>query len=95
MRLSRTDFVPVLTIMAGGAIGALLTFSPFVLRSPADDVRAPDPVVAPSATAESATPVVLIAERIEVQALSPDGRWLAYFSDETGSKVVIVEKLGN
>ena len=33
MRLSRTDLLPVLTIMAGGVVGALLTFSPLVLWS--------------------------------------------------------------
>ena len=38
MRLSRTDLVPVLAIIAGGAIGALLTLSPRVLWSPSEDV---------------------------------------------------------
>ena len=47
MRLSRRDFVPLLTIVAGGAIGASLSFS-FLGRSPAVDVPAPPPVVAPS-----------------------------------------------
>ena len=54
MRLSRTDLVPVLAIVAGGALGASLSFS-LLGRSPADDVPAPDPVVAASATIESAT----------------------------------------
>ena len=48
MRLSRTDFVPVLAIVAGGVIGASLSFS--FLRSPSGDVPVPDPVVAPSPT---------------------------------------------
>ena len=50
MRLSRTELVPVLTIIAGGAIGALVTFSPLVLWSPSDDVPAlvrPVPVPSP------------------------------------------------
>ena len=45
MRLSRSDFVaPVLAIIAGAAIGGLLTLSPLVLRAPSD-VPASDPVV--------------------------------------------------
>ncbi len=48
MRLSRTDFVPVLAIVAGAVIGASLSFS--LLRSPSGDVPVPDPVVAPSPT---------------------------------------------
>ena len=51
MRLPRTDLVPVLAIIAGGAIG-VLGFSTLILLSPSNDVPAPDPVVAPSATAE-------------------------------------------
>lgn len=38
MRLSRTNLVVVLSIMAGGVIGALLMFSPLGVWSPADDV---------------------------------------------------------
>ncbi len=59
MRLSRTDFVPVLAIVAGGVIGASLSFS--FLRSPSGDVPVPDPVVAPSPT--------LQIVRIEVQPI--------------------------
>ncbi len=40
---------PVLAIIAGGAIGGLLTLSPLVLRAPSDDVPDPAPFVAPSA----------------------------------------------
>lgn len=90
MWLSRKDLVPVLTIMAGGAVGALLTFSPLVLWSPDGEVLAPDPVVALSVVVESATRVVFAAEGIGVPAVSPDGRWLAYVSDETGSNQVYV-----
>ncbi len=51
MRLSRTDFVPVLAIVAGAVIGASLSFS--FLRSPSGDVPVPDPVVAPSPTLQT------------------------------------------
>ncbi len=50
MRLSRTDLLPVLAVVAGGVIGASLSFS-FLALSPSG-VPAPDPVVAPSAPAE-------------------------------------------
>ncbi len=48
MKLSRMDFVPLLTIMAGGVIGASLSFS--FLGSRSDDVSVAVPV---SATYES------------------------------------------
>ena len=38
MTFARTNRIAALTIVAGGAIGGLLTFSPLVLWSPADDV---------------------------------------------------------
>ena len=44
MRLSRTDLLPVLTIVAGGVLGASLLFG-FLGWSPAEDVTAPDPVL--------------------------------------------------
>ncbi len=94
MRLSRTDLLPVLTIIAGGVIGASLSFT-FLALSPSDDVPAPDPVVTPSATAKSATRVALTADRIGVPAVSPDGRWLAYISDETGTNEVYVTSFPN
>ncbi len=57
MRLSRTDLVPMLTIIAGGAIGFSLSvgilMTSLVLLSRSDDVPAPDPVVVPSASAEA------------------------------------------
>ena len=54
MKFSRTDFVPVLAIICGGAVGVFASAS-LVLSSPADEVPAPDPVVVPSATVELAT----------------------------------------
>ena len=48
MRPSRTDVFPMLVIMAGGAIGALLTLSPVLLFGPVDGVLAPvQPVLSP------------------------------------------------
>ena len=45
MRLSRTDLVPVLAIVAGGVIGATLSIS-FLGQSPSADVRTIVPIVA-------------------------------------------------
>ncbi len=53
MKLSGTDLVPVLTIIAGGAIGFSL-FVGFLLLSPASDVPALDAVVMSSTAVESA-----------------------------------------
>ncbi len=52
MKLSGTDLVPVLTIIAGGAIGFSL-FAGFLLLSPSSDVPALDAVVVPSTAVES------------------------------------------
>ncbi len=41
MTLPRTALVPVLTIVAGGTVGVLLTFGSLALRSASDDVVAP------------------------------------------------------
>ena len=49
MRLSRTDLVPVLTIVAGGAIGFSLSFGFLGSRS-SDDVPALEPEVSVDAT---------------------------------------------
>ena len=58
MMLSRRNLVPVLAIIAGGAIGALLTFSPLVLWSPSDDV-------AEQMTAEARADAIDRAEPLE------------------------------
>ncbi len=50
MRLSRIDLLPLLTIVAGGLVGGLVSFS-FLASSPSG-VPAPDPVVAPALTLE-------------------------------------------
>ena len=44
MKLSRADFVPLLTIVAGGVIGASLSFG--FLGSGSDAVPVPEPIVA-------------------------------------------------
>ena len=52
MRLSRSHLVPVLAIVAGGLIGASLSFG--LLGSRSDDVPAQDLLFGPSVTVESA-----------------------------------------
>ena len=54
MRIPRTDLVPVLAIIAGGAIGALLTVSPRVLWSPSEDVA--EQMTADAPAIETASP---------------------------------------
>lgn len=61
MRLSRTDAVPVLAIVAGGVIGASLSFS---LLSRSDDVPSVNPIAAPSMTSEARADAIDRAERI-------------------------------
>ena len=58
MRLSRTDLVPVLTIMAGGAIGLSLSLN-FLLLAPSGDVPSLDlaPVVDPAAPVPPVAPL--------------------------------------
>ena len=64
MRLSRTDLVPMMAIVAGGALGALASAS-LAVWSPTDDVPATAPVAVPPATAESATRLgLLISESL-------------------------------
>ena len=75
MRLSRTDLVPLLTIIAGGAVGALLTFSPLVLRSPADDGLAPVRVVQPASDG-------MRARVRPVPVRSSDGRTIVFVSSD-------------
>ena len=75
MRLSRTDFVPVLAIVAGGMIGASLSFSFLELRS-ADEVRVVGTLFRTSATPEMGIrvehPNSPVVERI--QPFAPNGR---------------------
>ncbi len=75
MRLSRTDFVPLMSIVAGGVIGASLSIG-LLGRSPSGDVPVPYPVVEPSLTPVLAVRVqfsdggpVITAASIEVNGV--------------------------
>ncbi len=75
MRLSRTDFVPLMSIVAGGVIGASLSIG-LLGRSPSGDVPVPYPVVEPSLTPVLAVRVqfsdggpVITAASIEVNGM--------------------------
>ena len=68
MRLSRTDLVPVLAIVAGGVIGGSLSFS---LLSRSDDVVfIATPLVVPSATKETARRLEPLARETAEQQLA-------------------------
>ncbi len=62
MRLSRAHLVPVLAVVAGGVIGASLSFG-LLGRSPADDVPAPEqPVPEQPAPERPRTPVMSVVD---------------------------------
>jgi len=75
MRPSRADVFPMLVIMAGGAIGALLTLSPILLFGPIDDVLAPVPVLSPP---EEAPAVVRPVRGRAVPVWSSNGTSIVY-----------------
>jgi hypothetical protein len=81
MKLSRTDVVPVLTIVAGGVVGVLLTFSPLVLWSPAEDVPAPVPAWSPSK--EVSRPARPVTGRF-APTWSSDGQTIVFRSSNDG-----------
>ncbi len=81
MRPSRTDVFPMLVIMAGGAIGALLTLSPVLLLGPIDDVLAPVPVLSPP-------------EEAPVRVRPVDGRVSPFWSPD-GTSIVYQDANGN
>ncbi len=97
MRLSQTDLVPVLTIIAGGAIGLSLSagilMPSLLLESRSDVVPSPDPVVAPSPIAEPSTPVpVPVRVRVRVPAPVQTGKITGQVIDEpTGLPVAAVQ----
>ena len=63
MRLPRTALIPVLTIVAGGTVGVLLTVGSLALRSASDDVAAPGISIRVVVSSKGIEP-----ERIEPQA---------------------------
>ncbi len=76
MRPSRTDVFPMLVIMVGGALGALLTLSPILLLGPIDDVPAPvQPVLSPP---EEAPAVVRPVRGRAVPVWSSNGTSVVY-----------------
>ena len=81
MKLSRTDLVPVLAIIGGGALG-LLASGFLVFSSRVDYVPAPVPVVVPfpSAFEAAARPII-----------SPDGEWVAF---QQGGRIFMVPVTG-
>ena len=83
MSFARTNRVAGLTIVAGAVIGGLLTLSPLVLWSPANDVPGPDPVVAPLMTSEARAEAIDRAERI-----------LRTRIDEFGVEEPVIQKVG-
>ncbi len=62
MKLSRSDLLPVLTIVVGGVIGASLSFG--FLGSRSNDVPAANPIVAPSMTPEARADAIDRAEHV-------------------------------
>ena len=88
MTFARTDRIAALTIVAGGAIGGLLTFSPLVLWSPADDVAEQ---VTAEARAEESLEFKLVLPVTELEsALFPFDRQIvgALGVDSTLARVV-------
>ena len=79
MKLSRTDLLPVLTIVAGGVIGGLVSFS-FLGQSPAVDMPAP------GWQPDTEPPVFVMPaiERGDRIAILRDGQRVIYRDGETG-----------
>ena len=82
MRLSHIDLLSVLTIVAGGVIGASLSFS--FLGSRAGDVPAPELVVAPSAALQTVR-IEVPPVRIEVLPINIRG----FSSVEIGDGTIV------
>ncbi len=97
MRLSRTDLLPVLTIVAGGVIGASLSFS-LLERSRSADVPAPFGTVTGQVT-DAQTGVSLAAVQVYIDDLGlgglskRDGRYLL-LNVPAGTHTVTVVRMG-
>ncbi len=87
MWLSRTDVLPMLAIVGGGAIGASLTVG--LLLAPNDPVRAPVQATSTPTAVRPARPPN--APRRPVW--SPDGQWIVYQSDASGESQVYIRRL--
>ncbi len=83
MRLSRTDLVPVLAIIAGGAVGLAVSAS-LVLSTRFEYAAAPVPLDETPVTAELATDgrgyVFRSVDETPQPVFSPDGRSIMYWS---------------
>ena len=72
MRLPRTALIPVLTIVAGGTVGVLLTVGSLALRSASDDVAAPGISIRVVVSSKGIEPDKRIEpERIEPERIEP------------------------
>jgi hypothetical protein len=84
MRLSREDFIPVLSIMVAGAVGLFATGS-LLLSSRADHIPPPVRTVVPSQPVWSPDGSSVMFESRQfvraTPAVSPDGRWIAFESE--------------
>ena len=95
MRLPRTDLVPVLAIVAGGAIGALLTLSPLILWSPSEDVVEPmaadAQAIETTSTRRNSRPVVINSVDVEGNIRLADLTIIAMGGLDQGSAYTIFD----
>ena len=98
MRLSRTDFAPLLAILAGGAIGVSFTLAPSAAWSPPDQVPTsvrivlpPTAEVPPAArpTWSPAAPPTWSPTGEVIASVSPDGKWVAVRSAEERTALLV------
>ena len=82
MRLSRTDVFPALVIVAGAALGAVLTLSPLLLSGPSDN--APVILQLEWSYSEPPPPPAEPMTGRAVSVSSPDGTWVVY-ADANGN----------
>ena len=91
MRPSRADVFPMLVIMAGGAVGALLSLSSvLLLLAPIENALAP--VLPVLSTLEEAPALVRPVSVRAVPVWSPDGTWVVY--EDANGNVYRVDSAG-